>query len=180
MNIVPIFADRLYSFSYSIDGDQRDEFERLFDLWQDVEYLEQFFHENNGDLQNGFFEPIPTVEQAVLMTRQEAIRFEQHLRQLAPLKSKRLDEIFKPLSENEDNFAFPRHKSYGLRYNSWLRIYAIKVAHRYYVTGGAIKLTKSMNEREHTAHELRKMERCLFYFKEQGIVDIEGAKELDI
>jgi len=180
MEIVPIFANRLYAFNYQSEGAGLDEFERLFDIWQDVEYLEEFFESNQNDLQSGFFDPVPTVEQAVSITREEAKRFETHLRRLAQTDDQPLDAIFKPLSEHEDNFSFPRHKAYGLRYTSWLRIYAIKIAHRYYVTGGAIKLTKGMKERPHTHDELRKLQRCLSYFQEQGITDIDGARELDI
>ena len=38
---------------------------------------------------------------------------------------------------------------------SWLRIYAIKLEPGcYIITGGAIKLTRTMQEREHTLNEL--------------------------
>lgn len=179
MKIVPIFANRLYAFHYQ-NGDDPDEFERLFDLWQDITYLEQFFDENQKDLARGFFVPVPTVDEAVLITQEEATRLERHLKQLARLQNQQLDAFFKPLSKTEDHLPFPRYKTYGLRYNSWLRIYALKIGHRYYITGGAIKLTRAMQDAAHTQAELDKISRCFSYFREQGVVDIDGAMELDL
>ncbi|MBT1708665.1 hypothetical protein KK062_10545 [Fulvivirgaceae bacterium PWU5] len=180
MNIVCIFEDRLYAFNYRDDSDGADEFERLFDACQDPEFLEQFFEANKNDLQSGFFDPIPTVEQAILITKAEAKRLEKLLRDVVQHQHQPLHNVFRPLSENEDRWPFPRQKVYGLCYKSWFRIYAIRIAHRYYVTGGAIKLTKAMQDRVHTSRELQKMQRCFSFFEEEGIVDVEGAKELDL
>ncbi len=48
------------------------------------------------------------------------------------------------------------------RHASWLRLYAIKLEPGCYViTGGAIKLTRTMEEREHTLKELSKTVYCL-------------------
>lgn len=179
MEISSIFVDRLYAFKYP-DSDGIDEFDRLFKIWQDPEYLENFFESNKEDLQRGFFEPAPTVEEAVIITQLHAKEFERRLRKLAISTYESLDQIFKPLSENEDGYLFPRHKAYGLRHKSWLRIYALKIGHRYYVTGGAIKLTRGMKDRQHTVDQLLKIKRCFSFFEEQGISDIDGARELDL
>ena len=61
---------------------------------------------------------------------------------------------------------------------SWLRIYAIKLAAGIYViTGGAIKLTRTMQEREHTLVELAKMERVRRYMLENNIVDMDSFQD---
>lgn len=61
------------------------------------------------------------------------------------------------------------------RHNSWLRLYAIKLENGVYlVTGGAIKLTHLMVERNHTLNELIKMEEVRNYLMENGIFDQEG------
>lgn len=39
------------------------------------------------------------------------------------------------------------------------------------VTGGAIKLTRTMQERSHTQLELDKLNRCRDYLKDQGVFD---------
>lgn len=65
-----------------------------------------------------------------------------------------------------------------VRRSSWLRIYAIKLSVGVYiVTGGAIKLTATMQEREHTLQELYKLEMVRRFLLEEGIVDNEGFIE---
>ncbi|MEA5402879.1 hypothetical protein VB776_08135 [Arcicella sp. DC2W] len=48
-------------------------------------------------------------------------------------------------------------KSYGTHKKSWLRIYAIQIQDVFIVTGGAIKLTQTMQEHEHTQQELNNL-----------------------
>lgn len=58
---------------------------------------------------------------------------------------------------------------------SWLRIYAIKLEPGcYIITGGAIKLTRTMQEREHTLAELTKMEKVRSYLLNGGAIDADG------
>ena len=65
------------------------------------------------------------------------------------------------------------------RHASWLRIYAIRLEPNVYiVTGGAIKLTRTMQEREHTAIELRKLNRCKNFLQANGVFDKDGFVEL--
>ena len=59
-----------------------------------------------------------------------------------------------------------------LRHASWLRIYAIKLETGIYViTGGAIKLTRTMQEREHTLVELARMEKVRRFLLGNDIAD---------
>ncbi len=65
-----------------------------------------------------------------------------------------------------------------MRHASWLRIYAIKLATGVYIiTGGAIKLTATMEEREHTQAELTKMEMVRNFLLNEGIIDDDGFIE---
>ena len=67
----------------------------------------------------------------------------------------RLQDLFEPLHkrENED-YSLLKSKAK----NSWLRLYAIRIEENLYViTGGSIKLTKSMQDRTHTNLELKKI-----------------------
>ena len=67
-------------------------------------------------------------------------------------------------------------RKYG--HSSWLRLYAIKLIQgNYIITGGAIKLTATMQEREHTRQELVKIDRVRRYLLEEGIIDDEGFIE---
>ena len=59
-----------------------------------------------------------------------------------------------------------------LRHASWLRIYAIKLEPGIYIiTGGAIKLTRTMQEREHTLVELARMEKVRRFLINNDIAD---------
>ena len=59
-----------------------------------------------------------------------------------------------------------------------MRIYAIKLAKGVYVvTGGAIKLTATMQEREHTALELAKIEKVRNFLLDEKIIDDESFIE---
>lgn len=180
MNVVHIFAD-LYAIRYE-DSDQ-DEFEKAFDLWSDPGYLDSFFQENLNDLQNGFLGEI-TITQAVERTIEDAEVLEDQLLSLAgndpEVTNNTLDTLFQPLEKNEYNkVVLGKAKAYGLRYKSWLRVYALKIDPGYYiVTGSAIKLTRTMNEREHTSKELLKLNQCRAFLQEQGLLDKEGFNEL--
>ena len=58
------------------------------------------------------------------------------------------------------------------KHASWQRRYAIKLEPGIYViTGGAIKLTRTMQEREHTLCELAKMEKVRNHLLTNNIVD---------
>lgn len=58
---------------------------------------------------------------------------------------------------------------------TWLRIYAIKLEPGcYIITGGAIKLTRTMQERAHTLAELNKMEQVRNFLLDGGAIDTEG------
>jgi hypothetical protein len=59
-----------------------------------------------------------------------------------------------------------------VRHSSWLRIYAIKLCDGVYViTGGAIKLTATMQEKAHTLTELKNMEKVRNTLLKENIID---------
>ena len=87
-----------------------------------------------------------------------------------------LDKIFRPLENSRFADMLLGKEKARLkernRHASWLRIYAIKLEPGIYViTGGAIKLTRTMQEREHTLLELEKMEQVRRFLLEQNIID---------
>lgn len=64
------------------------------------------------------------------------------------------------------------------RHASWLRIYTIKLSDGIYViTGGAIKLSLKMEEREHTKQELLKMEKVRSFLLNESIIDDDSFVE---
>lgn len=176
MELVPIFDKVLYAIKY--EGETKDEFRRLFDLWADPEYLEEFFEQNIEDITNGYYGTI-SVEGAIFETYDYAETFEKKLVDLSKLstagKLSGLENIFKPLDDLQPTvLQLNPSKSREI----WLRIYALRVeTNIYIITGGAIKLTKKMSDRPHTNEELRKIASCRDFLFANGIVDIEGVIE---
>ena len=96
--------------------------------------------------------------------------------------SKNINDLSAPLENYRANeVILGREKTKGriTTHASWLRIYAIKLeTGRYVITGGAIKLTATMQEREHTLKELQHLNQVRDFLKTQGISDYEGFKEI--
>lgn len=176
MEIIAIFAlekESLYTVRY-VD-ESIHEWERLFDNWTDAEYLYDFFEEQEGDLTAGFWGAI-TIEEAVEKTIEDARKLRQFIYALAK-KGKHdlqntLQTHFKPLNDNCYDYrqSLLQSKAYGLWNKSWLRLYAIRIdANVFVISGGAIKLTPTMNERDHLLKELDKLKITQKYLKENDL-----------
>jgi hypothetical protein len=186
MKIVRIFAhekNRLLSMQF--DNNETDEFRKAFNQWQDVEYLEQFFEEHKADLQREFYGNI-SIEDAIFETIEESREFEEYIRKIAKKGAKEKepnlnDLVFKTLNKNEISLIHQKSKAYGLEFKSWLRLYAIRIsADIFVVTGSAIKLTATMEEREHTKKELDKLKKTTQYLKSIGFQDADDYGFIDI
>ena len=160
------------------DGDSDNILYRLFDQWDDAEWLRTFFKEHFNDLV-GYFK-VTSINQAVLDTMEDRDTLECLLLDRSP--DDNLDALFKPL----ENFrtsemllgrekARPGRKE---RHPSWLRLYAIKLDKgMYLITGGAIKLTFHMDDRKHTRRELQKLEKVRAFLMEQQVFDADSFLE---
>lgn len=176
MKIIHTFVPSLLAFKFS--KDKPDELERLFDEWNDPVYLNEFFEENEQDISL-------SIEDAIYKVRSEAKFLRKKLIELTTTEPIRLNELFKNLDNNEIT---PKLLSPQKAPNRWLRIYAIRIDENFYViTGGTIKLdggliaAKShyqMQDRPHTNEELKKINSCRDYLKEQGIIDEESFNEI--
>ncbi len=182
MKFVRIFGDEdcLLTAHYNHeDHETHDEFFTIFDQWTDIEYLTDFFTENEEDLKRAHWNGI-TIDQAVLKTREEAIELRRYLKKLSKTeKTQRISKfssLFKPLERlSYDNFFADKKKAYGIPSPSWLRLYALQVGDdMYIITGGAIKLTDNMMERAHTLRELQKIDICIRFLKDNTLIDDEG------
>ncbi|RFC54637.1 hypothetical protein DXU93_06515 [Brumimicrobium aurantiacum] len=174
----------LYSVQY--DGKPYDEFKTLFDQWQDIEYLEDFFENNKKDLENGIYKHF-SIEEAIERTTLEAAKFEQTIRKSAENSIYNPDEdntlehlIFKSLHKDILNNNYIESKAYGVKHKSWLRVYAIRLTENvYFVSGGGIKLTKAMTP-DHLKKELKKLRTTTQYLKENFIVDEDDLGYLEL
>ena len=157
------------------DGLKDNELFRLFDQWNDVMWLRKFFKENINDL-SAYFK-ITDINQAISDTIEDSEILEGVILDISPEAD--LELIFRPLSNNRTIAEMlEKMKARGERTNrhdSWLRIYAIRLTDgKYIITGGAIKLTATMQERPHTQAELEKIEKVRRFLLDEGIVDDEG------
>jgi hypothetical protein len=156
------------------DSEEENELYKLFDRWNDVVWLRAFFKANLNDLISCF--RVIDVKDAIVDTIEDSDRLESMILDLSP--DANLDRIFRPLSNHSSETYLEKDKAKireRRQHASWLRIYAIKLNQGIYiVTGGAIKLTATMQEREHTANELIKIEQTRRFLIENGIVDEDG------
>ena len=164
---------RLWAVRY--DGDSDNALFNLFEQWNDVMWLRQFFKKNIDDLSSYF--KITDVNEAIWDTIEDSERLQCLIMDISPDAD--LDKLFRPLENyRTSNMLLGMEKArlkQTLRHSSWLRIYAIKLAEGIYIiTGGAIKLTHRMDEREHTRAELAKMEKVRRYLLDVNIIDDEG------
>lgn len=173
--------DRLWATRY--DGCVDNVLDILFDQWNNVVWLRDFFKANIEDLISYF--KITSVNDAIYDTIEDSERLQCLIMDISPEAD--LDKLFRPLENSRfSDMLLSKEKARlkdTVRHTSWLRIYAIKLEPGIYViTGGAIKLTRTMQEREHTLHELVKMEEVRTFLLEHGIVDkdafVDYMKEL--
>lgn len=177
MELITIFADLLYSVKYR--KNERPVFTKIFNEWQDTEVLFDFFEKNKESLNSGFFGTV-SIEEAVLRTIEEAKNLQKMLRFYGERGDKSaLDLFFKnDLYDKSRIKELVPKKGYGKRRKSWLRLYAIELSTECYViTGGAIKLTETMQEKPHTKKELDKINKCIDFLKENGVYDNIGIVE---
>lgn len=187
MRIVDIFAvveGSLYAVRY--DGKVCDEFKTLFDQWQDIEYLEQFFEDNKHDLKNGIYNHL-SIEDAITRTINEAFKFEKKILHAAKnsinnsnAKNTLEKVVFTSLHKEIRSNEYIESKAYGTKRKSWLRVYAIRLAQDvYFVSGGAIKLTKDMRP-PHLKEELKKLKATTAYLKEEFIINEEDLGYIEL
>lgn len=179
MEFVRIIDGYDHLWAVKAQDKETDELTALFRNWTNGEYLLDFFMENFEDLK-GFFH-IERLDEAVNDTFEDAEALQELVLDFP--YTEQLDELFRPLDITDTRIQeLSREKARNWdrkRHASWLRIYAIRLEPNVYVvTGGAIKLTRAMQEREHTARELHKLNQCKNYLKNNGIFDQDSFVEL--
>lgn len=147
----------------------------ILDQWNDVVWLRSFFKQNIDDLESYF--KITDVNQAIYDTIEDSERLQCLIMDISPDAD--LDKIFRPLENNRASEMLLGKEKARLRntthHASWLRIYAIKIEPGIYlITGGAIKLTRTMQEREHTLVELARMEKVRRFLLDNDICDMDS------
>lgn len=143
-----------------------------------MSWLRSFFKQNIGDLVSYF--KITDVNEAIYDTIEDSERLQCLIMDISPDAD--IDKIFRPLENNRTSEIILGKEKARLRntprHASWLRIYAIKLDPGIYViTGGAIKLTRTMQEREHTLVELARMEKVRRFLLDNDICDVDSFND---
>ena len=162
--------EKLWAVRY---GDCLDNvLDSILGQWNDVVWLRNFFKANLEDLTSYF--KITDVNQAIYDTIDDSERLQCLIMDISPEAD--LDKLFRPLDNSRTSEMILGKEKARLhktpKHASWLRIYAIKLEPGIYViTGGAIKLTRTMQEREHTLVELARMEKVRRFMLDNNIMD---------
>lgn len=172
MKFVQVIPKYSHLWAVKTPDEEFDELTLLFSKWNNAEYLLDFFMDNFEDLKSFF--KIERLDQAIEDTFEDADILEKLILDFPYTEN--LDELFKPLDITDTRMSvLSREKARNWdrnRHASWLRIYAIRLEPNVYVvTGGAIKLSRTMQERKHTALELDKLNKCKVYLQSNGVFD---------
>lgn len=179
MEIIPIFVDETNQqgiHSIVMSGSSINEYRKLFNLWYDPEYLLKyckrykseifgFFGTNNlEDFVENVYKEVELLEDVFLDFKENHLKFNNDI----------LARIFMPLNNTQFqnvSLQLSKAKLVGNIYHRKpvLRVYSIKLAaHSFIVTGGCIKLTKTINETEACKKELSKINMVKDYLKSIG------------
>lgn len=169
MEILPIFAGKLYAFRYDneeYEYDNHTEYDRLLEQWLNVEYLKTFAEKYT----------IPDVESFVVTIPDNAEEIEDFLDELEN-SNERLERFFQPLFNSELGYKILSLQKGKIHHNI-IRLYAIKIDDNCFViTGGAIKLAQTMQDHPETNKELFKLNRAKSFLNSEGIFDKDSFYE---
>lgn len=164
---------RLWAVHY--EGDEDNVLGMVFAQWDDAQWLRSFFKANMADLQSYF--QISDVDIAIDITAEDSDVLQRKILDISPEAN--LNELFRPLNNMQSSeMTLDKEKANPkslTHHRSWLRIYALKLEDGcYIITGGAIKLTRTMQEREHTLQELLRQEQVRNFLLANHIIDTDS------
>ena len=163
---------RLWAVRY--DNDKDNALQKVMLQWSDAQWLAEFFMQNLDDLISYF--KITNIEDAIYQTMEDRDELACIIMDISP--DANLDHFFRPLNNSRTSEMLLGTEKGKPHRRSWLRLYAIKLnVGIYIITGGAIKLTRTMQEREHTLQELSKMEKVRNFLISEGVFDEDSFNE---
>ena len=166
MKINTIFAEKIYALQ--LLEFRENEFRRALYLWNDVEYLKKFYDENkNIILQNPYLE-IKNVHDFIEQVFYEVEHLEEEIEH--HYENDSLAELFEYLF----NEISPQNQFYKKIKQKLLRLYGIKLEDEYLVTGGAIKITKKMQDHPDTTEQLEILKQTKTFIDSENITDLDS------
>ena len=148
MEVKTIYKGYLYAIRY--DNEKENELDRLFDEWNDTDFVTNFLQENKKELLREIWKETPTPLLAAIKVVGEAQEMEERILEACENiengRSPILDDLFQYLEGKYSNiYALTPTKAYGPVKPSMLRMYAIKIeSNVYLITGGGIKLADTI------------------------------------
>lgn len=178
MEITAIYPPYIYSIHY--DDAETNEFDRLFQQWNDMGYVIQFFSTYQEFLKSPIWQSISEPEDAANQVLQEAADLEDLFDELFDntIKGEEMDfDSHFHYLEGKYKYEIerPPMKSYGTNRPSLLRIYAIKMnSNTYLITGGGIKLAERIQDSPDLKdHVFNNIDRVRQFLTANGIIDSE-------
>jgi hypothetical protein len=165
MKIVDIFAPTLFAFHYG--GEADNEYDRLMDNWTDVSYLRNYAKNNSID----------NVNQFVKDRLKDAEQIQDLLEEITTNKEP-LEYYFRTLFDSESGIKTLSLQK-GKIVRNGIRLYAVKIDENCFViTGGAIKMSQTMQDHPDSNKELTKIKAAKVYLQANTIVDKDSFYEL--
>lgn len=188
MDLFSIFASELYSIRY--DDEVENEFDRLFKLWNNVEFVSEFVHRNAFLLRDKFWNGY-SENDVVELVRKESSNFQVGLLKLHTNtmhgEYPGFDNKFEPICPDDrgGKYELVESEIHGsdrkrVPYRTVLRLYAVKVdVNVFVIGGGGIKLTKAYQDTPGLSEEVAKLKRLKQYLIDNGIFDQENLKQIE-
>jgi hypothetical protein len=179
--IIKIYEPYLYSVKY--EGEELSEFDRLFQTWGDVTYVNDFMEANKSLLESPVWERTHKPEEAARQVLKEAYELEEYFHELC----ENAETGMTPDLDSHFHFLNGKYKyvcewipmkSYGTIFPSFLRIYAIKLKENVYIiTGGGIKLSKDIQSSPDIKdHVIKNIDRVRRFLVASDIIDDDDMK----
>ena len=166
MKIIDIFATEFPGHLYAVVWDEINSFDSVMNNWTSVSFLRRFAKDNKILDVYAF---IQKITKEVASIDNLFIRYVQ--------QKGNIDNYFRPLS-NSEYLDKVLSLQKGKINTQMLRIYAIKIeSNCYIITGGAIKLTRTMQEHRDTLIELQKLNKLKNFLINEGILDKDSIEE---
>ena len=171
MKIIDIFATEFPGHLYAVVWDEINSFDSVMNNWTSVSFLRGFAKDNK----------ILDIYAFIQKITKEVASIDDLFIRYIKVKGN-IDHYFRPLS-NSEYLDKVLSLQKGKIKTQMLRIYAIKIeSNCFIITGGAIKLTRTMQEHQDTLKELQKLNKVKNFLINEGILDKDSIEEyvLDI
>ena len=158
------------------DGQNVDIYEQLMDNWFNPEWVRNYLTKNSDYLASGFYKGL--INETACQIMDEAEEMEEILLGICDGSNKNglknLGMFFKPLTDSDYKVSDIRKEKTSVKSRQFpkpfLRIYALRISQDLFiVTGGAIKLTQTMQQHADTKRELERISQAKDFLTSKGI-----------